>query len=150
MAVMELYRSFQKFPLGNYLFLKAVCLKAPYFSSIKPELLHFNEGEIEIKLPKRKAVYNHIGTVHAIAMCNLAELCGGLCIDSVIPKDKRWIPKGMSVDYLAKATTSLIGKCKVSKDSIQLGDNKVLVEVFDSSEKIVFRANINMYVSEKS
>ena len=44
-----------------------------------------------------------IGTVHAIALCNLAEFVGGLTCEVSIPRDMRWIPKGMDVRYLKKA-----------------------------------------------
>ncbi|MDA8793964.1 DUF4442 domain-containing protein [Bacteriovoracaceae bacterium] len=149
MSPLKIYRSFKKYPMSNFLFMKVVCAKAPYFSSIKPQLLHYEEGKIEIKLIKRKSVLNHIGTVHAIAMCNLAELCGGLVVDSTLPKNWRWIPKGMSVEYLQKATSDLIGKCEISKESIKIGDNELLVNVFDEKGTQVFKAVINMYVSER-
>lgn len=149
MQIIELYHKFKKLPLGKNLFMKAVCLKAPYFSSIHPQLLEFSEGEIKIKLKKRRSVFNHIGTIHAIAMCNLAELCAGLAIDSAIPKNLRWIPKGMTVEYLKKAETSLIGSCKVLPENIVAGENQVEVNVYDKSDNIVFRAYINMYVSQK-
>ena len=60
-------------------------------------------------LRDRRAVHNHIGTVHAIALCNLAELCAGLMTDASLPRGMRWIPKGMSVRYLKKAHGTLRG-----------------------------------------
>ena len=54
-------------------------------------------------------MHNHLGTVHAIALCNLAELSAGVMTDAAIPPDMRWIPKGMSVDYLKKAVGTLHG-----------------------------------------
>jgi len=53
-------------------------------------------------------VLNHIGTVHAIAMCNMAELAGGTMTEVTVPATHRWIPKGMTVEYLKKAETDLI------------------------------------------
>lgn len=149
MNPLKIYKSLQKYPMANFIFMKVLCSKAPYFSTIKPELLSFEEGKIEIKVKNRKSVHNHIGTVHAIAMCNLAELCGGLTVDSVLPKNWRWIPKGMKVDYMAKATTDLVGSCYIEKTSISLGDNNVEVDVFNAKKEQVFKATINMYVSEK-
>ena len=90
-----------------------------------------------------------MGTVHAIAMCNLAELCGGLVVDSTLNKQWRWIPKGMNVEYLKKATTNLIAACEVEEEEITLGDNQVTVKVFDEANILVFKAIINMYVSKR-
>src|SRR3546814_8551637 len=41
-------------------------------------------------------------SVHAIALCNAAELAGGMMTEVSIPSGARWIPKGMTVEYLAK------------------------------------------------
>ena len=76
---------------------------APYFASIAPQMVELRPGYAELTFPKRREVLNHIGTVHAIALCNLAEFIGGLTCDVSIPPSMRWIPKGMTVEYLRKA-----------------------------------------------
>ena len=58
-------------------------------------------------MTKRRAVTNHIGTVHAIAMCNLAELAAGTMTEISIPPSMRWLPKGMAVEYLKKAESDV-------------------------------------------
>jgi hypothetical protein len=57
-------------------------------------------------------VQNHIGTVHAIALCNLAELCAGLVTDVSIPRDMRWIPQDMTVRYLRKAKGRIVASAR--------------------------------------
>ncbi len=47
---------------------------APYFASIAPQFVELRPGYAEVTFPKRREVLNHIGTVHAIALCNAAEL----------------------------------------------------------------------------
>ena len=87
-------------------------------------------------MPNRKAVHNHIGTVHAIAMCNLAELVGGVMTDATIDhKSHRWIPKGMTVQYLAKAETDLeaVAQIDYPRTWQDKEDLIVPVEVFNSS-----------------
>lgn len=49
-----------------------------------------------MRIRDRRRVHNHLGTVHAIALCNLAELSADVMTDATIPLDMRWIPKGMS------------------------------------------------------
>jgi acyl-coenzyme A thioesterase PaaI-like protein len=56
-----------------------------------------------IEIAHRRRVQNHIGTVHAIALCNAAEMAAGLCTEASLPPSMRWIPKSMDVKYLAKA-----------------------------------------------
>ncbi len=76
---------------------------APYFASIAPQFVELRPGYAEVTFPKRREVLNHIGTVHAIALCNAAELAAGTMTDASIPAGHRWIPRGMTVEYLAKA-----------------------------------------------
>ena len=61
----------------------------------------------EVVIPKRRGVTNHIGTVHAIALCNGLEAATGGAGRGEHPGDKRWIPQGMEVAFTAKATTDI-------------------------------------------
>ena len=89
------------------MFARAVCWRAPYFASISPRIALLEPGRCEAWIAHRRKVTNHIGTVHAIALCNLAELAGGLMTDVSIPSSMRWIPKGMQVEYLGKANGTM-------------------------------------------
>lgn len=150
MDILKIYNNLIKYPLGKTIFTKTICFKAPYFSTISPELIHFSEGHCEFKVKNKKSIRNHLNTVHAIAMCNLAELCAGMCMETIIDDSaKRWIPKGMTVRYLKKASTDLVGIAKYDKLSLKLGSNIIKVDVLDTSSQIVFDANIDMHVSVK-
>jgi len=107
--------------------------------------------EIEVQLKKRRSVTNHIKTVHAIAMCNMAELSGGLMIEASLPRDKQWIPSGMTVEYLKKAETNLTAVSNGSEiDWDQTGTIEVPVVINDLNDQTVFKASINMYVKNKA
>ncbi|WNF48738.1 hotdog fold domain-containing protein [Pseudomonas sp. SG20056] len=121
---------------------------APYFASIAPQFVELRPGYAEVTFPKRREVLNHIGTVHAIALCNAAELVAGTMTDASIPEGCRWIPRGMSVEYLAKADGDVRAVADGSAiDWSQLGDVIVPVQAF-VGDKAVFRADITMYVSQ--
>ena len=132
---------------GSEAFSKMVCQMAPYFATIDPSFVELKPGYAEIRLPFRREVTNHLGTVHAIAMCNAAELVAGTMTDVSIPAGSRWIPKGMSVEYLAKAKTDLRAVADGSSvDFSQPGDVVVPVDVFDTDGQKVFSARITMNV----
>ena len=101
--LLDLYRRLVRWPGGRWLFAKLVCWKAPYFASITPRIEALEPGRGVASIAHRRRVTNHIGTVHAIALCNLAEFIGGLTCEVSIPPAMRWIPKGMDVRYLKKA-----------------------------------------------
>ena len=153
MSVLSLYRRLAGKPAGRWLFSKLVCWKAPYFSSIAPRIEVLEPGRCVATIKHRRAVTNHIGTVHAIALCNLAEFVGGLTCDASIPPSMRWIPKGMTVAYLRKA----VGRMRATATpafpprEAEAGYELPLeVVVEDPAGDVVFRATIAMWVSPKS
>jgi len=106
-SILALYRKLSRWPGGRWLFARLVCWKAPYFSGIAPRVESLEPGRGVATIRHRRAVTNHLGTVHAIALCNLAELIGGLTCEASIPPSMRWIPKGMDVRYLKKAVGTM-------------------------------------------
>jgi hypothetical protein len=135
--LMRVYKTCRKFPFGNILFSKLVCFKAPYFGSIKPRFIELKSGDCEIFLKKRRAVTNHLNTIHAIAMCNVSELAARTLIEAFIPRTMRWIPKGMTVSYLKMAKTDLKAVCEISTDRLdQAGASPMRVSVTDSLLRI--------------
>ena len=142
-----------RWPGGAWLFGFLVCRKAPYFASIAPRITALRVGHGEATMRHRRAVTNHIGTVHAIALCNLAELIGGLTTDVSIPASMRWIPKGMTVEYLKKATGTMHATATPAF-APQVADAgyalPVEVVIRDRAGDAVFRADIAMWVSPRT
>lgn len=137
--------------LGAPLFSRAVSFMAPYFRTIAPRFTVLEPGRVEVGMKNRRAVHNHIGTVHAIAVCNLAELAAGTMIDSTLPSSLRWIPKGMTVRYLKKADTDLTARAEMAPvDPSFVGDIVLHVKVTNTRGDVVTEADITMYVTPKS
>jgi len=137
-------------PIGRTLFSKAVCFKAPYFASIHPYFHRLEPGLVEVHVKKRRSVTNHINTVHAIAMCNAAELAAGTCLDISLDARYRWIPVGMEVKYQKMAKTNLRAVCEIANyQNLQEGDHVLPVSVLDTQGVEVFNAQIKMKVSAR-
>lgn len=150
MNLLTTYRRLAAVPGGKRLFSAAVSRKAPYFATIKPLIEDLREGHIEVSMVKRRSVQNHIGTVHAIACCNLCEVAAGTLIEATLPSHLRWIPKGMTVHYLKKAETDLTASIDIDMATMStLGDVIMPVRVKDRRGVVVVEADINMYVSQK-
>lgn len=145
MKVLNIFNKLKTLPAGKTIFTKLVCFSAPYFSSIKPLVVELQPNYAKVLVKKRRRVTNHLKTVHAIAMCNMAELAGGLMTDVSIPKGARWIPAGMTVEYQKKAKTDLIAHARGDDiDWTQTGRVVVPVEVLDTNQQTVFTAKITM------
>ncbi len=152
-SVLQVYRKLTRQPFGQWLFSRLICFKAPYFGSIKPRMTVLEPNRAEATIKHRRSMTNHLGTVHAIALCNLAEFTGGLMTDVSIPASMRWIPKGMSVEYLKKATGTQLGVATPEFPPHEAAEGYELpvnVVVTDPQGDAVFRARISMWVSPKS
>ncbi len=106
-SVLRLWQRLGRLPLGDRLFSVAFARKAPYFSTIRPRFTVVEPHHVELVIPDRRRVHNHLGTVHAIALCNGLEAAMGALAEVSIPPGKRWIPRGMEVSYTAKADSDI-------------------------------------------
>ena len=134
---------------GRWLFARTVSKRAPYFGTIKPRFLDLQPKLCRVTMRKRRAVENHIGTVHALAMGNLCELAAGMCTEVTIPVGMRWIPRGMTIEYLAKAETDVIATARSTRPN---GPARRMSRCRSPSPidgKEVVRAVISMYVSPR-
>ena len=150
--LLSLYRRLTRWPGGHWLFARAICFKAPYFASIAPRIELLEAGRCEASMADRRKVRNHIGTVHAIAMCNLAELSAGLMVDASLPADMRWIPKGMQVHYQAKAQGTLRAVATPQQPIASATSGyelPVKVSVSDRAGTEVFAARVDIWVSPR-
>jgi acyl-coenzyme A thioesterase PaaI-like protein len=139
-------------PGGRWLFSRIVCLKAPYFGSIRPTFVDLQPGRCEVRIRNRRSVRNHLGTVNAIAMCCMAELAAGTMIDATLPPTHRWIPRGMTVEYLKKAATDLHAVAEFESElrfGATAAEIPVIVHVMNAQDEVVFRAQIRMWVSPR-
>ena len=145
------YQQLTRLPFGHWLFSRAICFKAPYFGSIGPRFTVLENGRCEATLKDRRKVHNHIGTVHAIALCNMAELAGGLATDATIPDGMRWIPKGMTVRYLKKAKGTMVATARVPAIEVAASGSEVhaIIEVRDTAGEVVFDADITMWIAPR-
>jgi hypothetical protein len=96
-------------------------------------------------------VHNHLRTVHAIALCNGLEAAMGALAESSIPADKRWIPKGMTVAYTAKATSDITCIAETDREQWTGEDPDVPVRVRGVRDDgtVVVEGVINLWVTPR-
>ena len=153
-SVLSLWNATTRLPRGNRLFSVAFARKAPYFATVRPRFTELRPHHAELVIPKRRRVHNHIGTVHAIALCNGLEAAMGALAEATIPTDQRWIPKGMTVAYTAKATSDIT--CIAETDPEQWtslpadgGDVPVRVRGVREDGEVVIEGEIRLWVTPK-
>lgn len=152
-SAFRLWSKLGSFAFGRWLFSKIVCFKAPYFSTVSPSILTLENNLCMGCIRQRRSIQNHIGSVHAVALCNLAELCAGLMTDVSVPNGMRWIPKEMNVKYLQKAFGKITARAIPASEfypSTEGYEATVFVSLKNSNSMEVMSAEIKMWVSKKS
>ena len=150
--VLTLWQKTRGIPVvGPWAFSFAFGQKAPYFASIRPRFTVVEPNHTELVIPKRRRVKNHIGTVHAIALCNGLEAAMGALAEVTIPADKRWIPKGMEVTYTAKASSDITCVAETDAEQWTSDDPDLPVRVWATREdgETVIEGVIRLWVTPK-
>ena len=139
-------------PGGKQLFSAALCVRVPYFGTVLPSVRELRPGHCEVTAPKWWGVYNHIRTFHAIAACNLAEIAMGMLAEATVPATHRWLPKGMTVRYVAKAETGLRAVAalpELPEFGAEGFDLEVPVTISDTNGRSVVTGTITIWVTPK-
>lgn len=134
-------------PGGKWLFSRLLGRIVPYSGSIGARIDTLEPGHCVVLLHDRRAVRNHLRSVHAMALANLAELVTGLALMNSLPAGARGILAGFSIDYLKKARGRLTATChcEVPADA---GEREYLLtgEIRDADGTVVAAARARWLV----
>lgn len=150
-STLDLYKKTIALPQGKRIFSILFSQKAPYFASVHLMVEDMRPHHGRVRIPKRRSVQNHIGTIHAIAACNGLEAAMGLLAEATCPKDSRWLPKGMDVRYVAKSDGPLTCAAdSTPEDWAKGGDVPIAVKATLPDGTITVEGTIHLWVTKKS
>lgn len=153
---LDLYGAFRKasrVPLGRTVVSVGYRAAAPYFLTAPMHLQEVGPGRAVATMRHVPWVRNHLGGVHAIALCNLAEYAMGATAEATIPAaTHRWIPRGMTVSYLARAAGRMTATTTLELPGGGLGDRQelpVAISIRDAHGTEVCAATIMIWVTAR-
>ena len=141
-TVLKQWRSFCRLPLGRRLFNLLIGITVPYAGSIAPQVMELSPGQARAQMADRRRVRNHLRSLHAVALTNLAELTGNLALMSRQPaKGTRWIVTGFQTEFMKKARGTITADCSLPElDWSATQDLDARVELRDTAGDLVMIA----------
>jgi len=148
--IRELWSRISGLPGGAALFGYFLGRTAPYTGTIRPRVVELREGYARVEMADRRAVRNHLNSIHAIALMNLAEVTSGLALHYALPGHARGILTGLSMEYLKKARGRLTGEAMAP---VPVGREPEEIEletvIRDSTGDVVARATARWLIGPR-
>lgn len=134
-------------PGGKRAFSKLVGTLAPYTGTVSPQVLELERGYAKVQMEDRRGVRNHLKSIHAVALMNLAEACSGLAFVYGLPPGTRAILTGLSIEYLKKSRGTLTAECHCDPPATnERQECEIEVVTRDASGEIVTKAKARWLV----
>ena len=137
------WRRLSKLPGGKTLFSLLVGWMTPYSGTIGARVAELEPGWCRVTLRDRRRVRNHLASVHAMALANLAEMTSGLAVLVSLPPGVQGIVTGFSISYQKKARGLLTAECRVSGGGLDVTteqEYEALVSITDTQGDLVAHA----------
>ena len=136
--LLDHWRRLAPLPGGPWLFSKLIGFAVPYSGSVGPCVRVLEQGHAVVEIPDRRSNRNHLGSVHAIALMNLAEMTGGLAMMTGLPPSVRGIVTSLSMTYHKKARGTIRAVAQVTVPTVSEDqDFDVMAECFDREGTLV-------------
>lgn len=132
------WRRFAGLPGGRWLFSRALGRYVPYTGSLGAVVRVLEPGHCVVELRERRRLRNHLDSIHAMALGNLAEMVTGLALMNSLPDNTRGILTGFSIEYLKKARGRLTAECRCELPPDKLEAEHVITgEIRDQDGELV-------------
>lgn len=140
----------QGWPMGRHLFSLLIRWVNPYSGQLGAKICELRPGYCRAILQDRRAIRNHLDSIHAIALTNFGELVSGLALVCAMPENVRGIPVSINIEFLKKARGRLSAESHSNLPAIS-GDiiHRVSTEIKNTDDTTVARVNIDWKIGPR-
>jgi acyl-coenzyme A thioesterase PaaI-like protein len=146
--LLRAHRALRRLPGGRWLFTQLVKWMIPYTGSVNPRVEVLEPGYARISIRQRRRLEQHLGSIHAVALMNLAEFASGAAMSTALPPGYRGIVTKMSIEYFKKARGTITAESRPAlPDLTHETEHDVQSELKNEAGEIVARATVRWRLS---
>ena len=148
--IRSMWGTLSKWPGSRRLFGILLRFINPYSGAVGARFETLEPGHARLVLKERRGVQNHLNSVHAIALANIAEMASGFAMLTGLPETVRGIPTKISIEYLKKARGVLTAEARVLVPDVTTDtDYQVQSRVTNAAGEEVARATVTWRLGPK-
>jgi acyl-coenzyme A thioesterase PaaI-like protein len=147
--VIQLWNKLGHNKAGRFLYNILLGRAVPYTGSIGAQVLTLEPGYVKVALKDRRAVRNHLKSIHAIALANLGEMASGLAMMSCISTSTKAIVVNLEIEYVKKARGRLIAEGHANPPANVTEKTTTIVDavIKDADGDVVSRLKVHWLLS---
>jgi acyl-coenzyme A thioesterase PaaI-like protein len=136
------WRRLSPLPGGRWLFTQLVKWMIPYTGSVSPRVDVLEPGYAKISITQRRRLEQHLGSIHAIALMNVAEFASGAAMTTALPAGYRGIVTKMSIEYFKKARGTVTAESRPKLPDPIDGEYDFESTITDQAGDLIARATV--------
>ena len=141
--LLNAYRTLSPLPGGRWMFTQLVKWMIPYTGSVSPRVEILEPGHARISIKQRRRLEQHMGSIHAIALMNVAEFASGAAMITALPPGYRGIVTKMSIEYFKKARGVVTAESRAALPDLTTdSEHDFISEITDQSGDLIARATV--------
>jgi acyl-coenzyme A thioesterase PaaI-like protein len=141
--LLNAWRQLSPLPGGRWLFTQLVKRMIPYTGSVSPRVETLEPGFARISIRQRRRLEQHLGSIHAIALMNVAEFASGAAMTTALPPGYRGIVTKISIEYFKKARGTVTAESRPNLPELSVeGEHDFISEITDQKGDLIARATV--------
>ena len=136
--LLRTWRTLSRYPGGCWLFTQVIKRTVPYTGTVNPRVELLEAGHARVSIRQHRRIEQHLGSIHAIALMNVAEFASGAAMLTALPAGFRGIVTRITIEYFKKARGTITAESRTTlPEPIVEGEHDFGCDLIDASGDVV-------------